>query len=108
MKITLIGDSIRQQYAPHVAELLGGNYEVWTPVSENCRFSKYTLRGLFEWAPHMKGSGIVHWNNGLWDTCDLFGDGPFASEREYVENMLRIADILQRVIRLSYSQPLLP
>ena len=94
MKITLIGDSIRQQYAPRVTELLGEDFEVWTPGGENCRFSKYTLRGLFEWAPHMKGSRIVHWNNGLWDTCDVFGDGAFSSEREYVENMLRIADLL--------------
>ena len=94
MKITLIGDSVRQQYAPRVTELLGNGFEVWTPGGENCRFSKYTLRGLFEWAPHMKGSRIVHWNNGLWDSCDVFGDGAFTSEREYVENMLRIADLL--------------
>ena len=95
MKITLIGDSIRQQYTPRVGELLGDDFEIWTPA-ENCRFSKFTLRGLFEWVPHMKGSGIVHWNNGLWDTCDLFGDGVFTPESEYIDNMLRIADILQK------------
>ena len=44
----------------------------------------------------MDGSEIVHWNNGHWDICDLFGDGPFTSEEEYVANMLRIADLLQK------------
>lgn len=96
MKATLIGDSIRQQYAPRVGELLGNSFEIWSPSGENCRFSKYTLRGLFEWAPHINGSQIVHWNNGLWDTCDLFGDGAFTPEQEYVDNILRIADILQK------------
>ena len=42
----------------------------------------------------MAGSRIVHWNNGLWDICNLFGDGLFTSEDEYVQNMLRIADLL--------------
>ncbi len=94
MKVTLLGDSIRQQYAPRVGELLGEDFEVWGP-KENCRFSKYTLRGLFEWSGSMKGSEIVHWNNGLWDICDLWGKGTFSSETEYLENMTRILDILQ-------------
>ena len=42
----------------------------------------------------MEGSRIVHWNNGLWDVCDLHGDGLFSTEEEYCANMLRIADIL--------------
>ena len=95
MKITLLGDSIRQQYAQKVADLLGDEFEVWAP-EDNCRFAKYTLRGLFDWANDMKGSEIVHWNNGHWDICRLFGDGTFTSEDEYVENMLRILDILQK------------
>ena len=94
MKITLLGDSIRRQYAPRVIELLGERFEVFLP-DENCRVAKHTLRGLFDWAGDMEGSEIVHWNNGLWDFCDLYGDGPFTSEEEYVENMLRIARLLQ-------------
>ena len=78
MKITLLGDSIRLQYQDRVAELLGGDFEVFGP-SENCRFAKYTLRGLFDWEKKMSGSRIVHWNNGLWDICNLFGDGLFSS-----------------------------
>ena len=49
---------------------------------------------MWDWKSGMAGSRIVHWNNGLWDICDLYGDGLFTSVDEYVANMLRIADIL--------------
>jgi len=91
-KITLLGDSIRLiGYGTMVPELLGEEYEVFQP-DENCRYSKYTLRGLYDWRKGMEGSRIVHWNNGLWDGCNLLGDGPFTPVDEYVTNMLRIAD----------------
>ncbi len=94
IKVTLLGDSIRMiGYGLKVPTLLGENFEVFQP-NENCRFAKHTLRGLFDWERDMSGSQIVHWNNGLWDICNLFEDGLFTSESEYVENMLRIADIL--------------
>ncbi len=93
IKVTCIGDSIRQQYTERVRELLGNEYEMFEP-NDNCRFAKYTLRGVFDWQNNMKDSRIVHWNCGLWDICNLFGDGLFTSETEYIENMLRIADIL--------------
>jgi lysophospholipase L1-like esterase len=92
-KITCIGDSIRIQYTPRVREMLGEDFEVYAPA-ENCRYSKFTLRGLYDWKADMTGSRIVHWNNGLWDVCELFDDGPFATVEEYVANMLRVADIL--------------
>lgn len=96
MKITLLGDSIRMLgYGMMVPELLGDEFEVCQP-NDNHRFSKFTLRGLFDWEELMRGSRIVHWNNGLWDVANLFGDGLFTSETEYVENMLRIADILTK------------
>ena len=95
-KISFLGDSIRLQYAPVVSEMLGEDYEFFAP-KENCRFAKYTLRGMYDWRADMEGSQIVHWNNGLWDICDIFGDGKlFSSEAEYVDTMLRIADILQK------------
>ena len=97
MKITLLGDSIRQQYCPKVQEILGDGFEIWAP-DDNCRFAKYTLRGLFDWAADMEGSEIVHWNNGLWDICDL-GDGVFTDPEEYVTNMLRIAAALQKMAK---------
>ena len=67
IKVTLLGDSIRAiGYGKMVPELLGSDFEVFQP-NDNCRFSKYTLRGLFEWDKQMEGTKIVHWNNGLWD-----------------------------------------
>ena len=94
MKITLIGDSIRMQYEKKVKELLGEDFEVFSP-KENCRFAKYTLRGLFEWSADMRESRIIHWNNGLWDTTNILGDNKlFSSEEEYIENIERIADVL--------------
>lgn len=94
IKVTLLGDSIRLiGYGTEVPALLGDGFEVFQP-KENCKFAKFTLRGLFDWEKSMAGSRIVHWNNGLWDVCNLFGDGLFSSESEYAENMLRIADIL--------------
>lgn len=71
-KVTLLGDSIRWiGYGKTVPQMLGDQFEVWQP-NDNCRFAKYTLRGLFEWQEQMSGSRIVHWNNGLWDVCDIF------------------------------------
>ena len=94
IKVTLLGDSIRAiGYGKMVPELLGSDFEVFQP-EENCRFAKYTLRGIFDWKEQMEGTNIVHWNNGLWDICNLFGDGAFSSEVEYISNILRIADIL--------------
>ena len=94
-KITLIGDSIRWiGYGTKVPELLGNEYEVFQP-DDNCRFSKYTLRGaMVEWADGIEGSEIIHWNNGLWDASDD-GYGIFSTVEEYVTNMVRIAKILK-------------
>ena len=98
-KVALLGDSIRLiGYGTKVPELLGAEYEVFQPA-ENCRFVKYTLRGVFDWREQLKDCGIIHWNNGLWDTSvNLFEDGkPFTSETEYVENMLRVATELKKL-----------
>lgn len=96
-KVTLLGDSIRQLgYGKRVAELLGGKADVFQP-EDNCRFAKYTLRMLFDYREQMQSSDVIHWNNGLWDVSDLFGDGSFSAKEEYVENMLRIADILLKI-----------
>ena len=94
MKITLLGDSIRKiGYGTRVPELLGADFEVFQPT-DNGRFSKYTLRGIWDWREAMEGSRIVHWNNGLWDICNVFGDGPFSTADEYLANMERISRIL--------------
>ena len=94
-KVVLLGDSIRQiGYGKKVPAMLGDGYEVWQPT-ENCRFAQYTLRGMWDWKEHLDGADIVHWNNGLWDVCDLFGDGPFTDKETYVATMVRVAKILQ-------------
>ena len=94
-KVVLLGDSIRLiGYGKTVESRLSGEFRVWQPL-ENCRFAKHTLRGLYDWRHELEGADIVHWNNGLWDTWDVFGDGPFSSVEEFTENMLRLARLLK-------------
>ena len=94
-KVVLLGDSIRLiGYGKPVAELLGEDYTVWQP-EDNCRFATYTLRMLFEYEEQIEGADVIHWNNGLWDVCDLFGDGPFTPLDQYCDTMVRIARILK-------------
>ena len=98
-KVTLLGDSIRLLgYGTRVPELLGEEYEVFQP-EDNCRFAKYTLRMLFDFREQIKGSDVIHWNNGLWDVVSkMFDDGKaFVSEDEYVADMLRIAGELKKL-----------
>ena len=93
-KIILLGDSIRLSYGDRVRELLGEGYTVWQP-EDNCRFASYTLRMLYDYREQLKGADLIHFNCGLWDMCDLFGDGPFTPLEVYVEQMVRIAKILK-------------
>ena len=93
-KVVLLGDSIRLiGYGSAVEAALSREFEVWQP-SENCRYAKHTLRMLFDNAKNINGADIVHWNCGLWDTCDLFGDGAFTPKNVYVEECLRVAKLL--------------
>lgn len=96
IKVTLLGDSIRLiGYGLKVPELLGDEYEVYQP-DDNCRYTKYTLRNIHtEWADAIKGSDVIHWNNGIWDVAD-YGDGVFTRKEEYVSDMLRIAEHLKK------------
>ena len=93
-KVILLGDSIRLSYGDRVRELLGEGYTVWQP-EDNCRFAAYTLRRLFDCKAQLEGADIIHFNCGLWDMCDLFGDGPFTPLEVYVEQMVRVAKILK-------------
>lgn len=94
-KVTLLGDSIRLiGYGKRAAELLAPDFEVWQP-SENCRFARYTLRGTWDWEPDMKGSEIVHWNNGLWDVFTMSDGQCFTPVDAYVETMVRTARIFK-------------
>lgn len=94
-KVILLGDSIRLLgYGTRVPALLGEDYTVWQP-EDNCRFASYTLRMLFDYRSMIEGADVIHWNNGLWDVCDLFGDGAFTPPDAYVDLLVRIAGILK-------------
>lgn len=97
-KVVLLGDSIRLfGYGTVIADYLPKDVEIFQP-EDNCRFAKYTLRLLFELGDQIKGADVIHWNNGLWDTCALFGDDiPFSPIEEFVDVMSRVADILLRL-----------
>ncbi|MBQ7411698.1 MAG: SGNH/GDSL hydrolase family protein [Clostridia bacterium] len=96
-KVVLLGDSCRLWgYGPRVPELLGDKYEVFQP-DDNCRFSKYTLRMLFDLNDSIKDADVIHWNNGHWDCTEIFDDGLFTTEEEYIENMTRIAKLLLKI-----------
>ena len=91
-KIVLIGDSVRMGYDKYVKDALTGSAEVFYP-QENCRFAEYVLRYAHEWKE--KGEwgddiDLVHWNAGLWDVLELFGDEPLSSIDYYEKTITRI------------------
>ncbi len=95
-KVILLGDSIRLMgYGSRVPELLGEEYSVWQS-DDNNRFTMYTLRNIWDWVDKFEDCDVVHWNNGLWDTQELFGEegGSFTTPEMYVELMKRIASFL--------------
>lgn len=92
-KIILIGDSIRMGYDKYVKEALAGSAEVYYPA-ENCRFAEYVLRYAHTWKSELNwpdDADLVHWNAGLWDALELFGDEPL-STLDYYENAIRRID----------------
>lgn len=94
IKVALLGDSIRLMgYGPYVSSYLGEGFDVYQSEC-NDRFAKHTFRCMYDFRNDMAGSRIIHWNNGAWDACDLFGDGAFTSEEDYVKDMTRLADLL--------------
>ncbi len=91
-RIILIGDSIRMGYDRYVKDALSGVAEVYYP-DENCRFAEYVLRYAHEWrnaSGFSEDVDLVHWNAGLWDALELFGDEPLTSLSYYGEAIARI------------------
>ena len=71
---------------------MAGTAEVYYP-DENCRFAEYVLRYAHEWKRMGEWGDdvdLVHWNAGLWDALELFGDGPLTSLDYYAEAIRRI------------------
>ena len=91
-KVVLIGDSIRMGYDKYIKDALNGTAEVFYP-SENCKFAENVLRYAHTWK--LNGNwgddvDLVHWNAGLWDVIELFGDKPLTSLDYYGEAIARI------------------
>ena len=110
-KLVLLGDSIRLiGYGTRLAELCSDEYEVWQP-DDNCRWADYTYRMLSDHAEKIAGADVIHWNNGHWDICDLFGDGSFTSVENYVKAMTRVAKRLLTItpnVIFSTTTPVTP
>ena len=89
-KVILIGDSIRMGYDKYVLESLEESAEVYYP-SENCKFAQYILRMLGGWKNKWpEDIDLVHWNAGLWDVIELYGDGPLTPIEYYAQMIKRV------------------
>lgn len=110
-KVVLLGDSIRLGgYGPLVAQGFAGEFEVWQP-DDNCRYVKYTQRGLHDWHHAINGADVIHWNNGIWDTLRIMDGDNFTPVDLYVAEMVRTAAALQRrgkVVIFATTTPILP
>ena len=95
-RVLLIGDSIRSFYREEVKNLLGEEYEVYSP-NENCRFSIYGLNSLRFWLEQFPDADIIHFNFGLWDVAILYKeDGCFTSLEQYLITMKTILRELKK------------
>jgi lysophospholipase L1-like esterase len=65
-RVVLLGDSVREGYAPFVAELLAGRATVVTPKANGGDTGKL-LANLNEWAVNEQPA-VVHFNCGIHDT----------------------------------------
>jgi len=98
-KIILFGDSIRMGYDKYVKEALAGTAEVYYP-DDNNQYAENLLRFAHEW---IEKSGfradvdLIHWNAGLWDCLELFGDEPLSTIDYYKNAIGRIYKRLRMV-----------
>ncbi|MBQ8409686.1 MAG: SGNH/GDSL hydrolase family protein [Clostridia bacterium] len=98
-KIILLGDSIRMGYDKYVKDALEGVAEVYYP-EENCKFAQYLLRFMNQWKNDGKwpaDADLVHWNAGLWDVVELFGEPPITTEGQYAEMISRTDRLIRRL-----------
>ena len=97
-KVVLLGDSIRLMgYGSYVPGFLGDGYEVWQP-EDNCRFTSYTLRMLFEYHDFIKDADVIHFNAGHWDLCRIHSDGgTFTPIDVYTREIERLGKLLLEI-----------
>ena len=95
-KVLLIGDSIRMGYDKYVRESLEETAEVYYP-DENCKFAQYILRMILRWKKQMpEDIDLVHWNAGLWDVINIYGDGPLTPSEVYPQMIKRVDKALRK------------
>jgi lysophospholipase L1-like esterase len=92
-KVVLLGDSIREGYAPIVAELLAGRAIVVTPKA-NGRDTGTLLANLDEWAIREQPA-VIHFNCGIHDTKQNKETGQYNVPPEQYEANLR--EIVKRL-----------
>lgn len=96
-KVLLLGDSIRQGYCRTVKTALDGVCEVYFP-EENGRFAEYTYRQLHVWRGELslpEDLDLIHWNVGLWDTAELYGEEPLTPLPIYCHYIEKICQRLK-------------
>ena len=79
-------------YDKYVKEALSNVADVYYP-DENCKFAVYVLRFAHEWKEKLgldDSVDLVHWNAGLWDVLELFGDEPLTTPEYYGQAIGRI------------------
>lgn len=92
-KVVLLGDSVREHYAPFVAELLAGKAVVGTPKVNGGDTGKL-LSNLNEWAVKEQPD-VVHFNSGIHDTKRDQKTGKYNVPPEKYEANLR--EIVKRL-----------
>lgn len=92
-KVVLLGDSIREGYAPFVADLLAGRATVVTPKA-NGRDTGTLLANLDAWAIQEKPD-VIHFNCGIHDTKRNHETHKYNVPPEQYEANLR--EIVQRL-----------
>jgi hypothetical protein len=98
-KIVLLGDSIRMGYDKYVKNALHGVAEVYYP-GENCQCAQHLLRFMHQWKNDMKWPAdvdLVHFNAGLWDVAEIYGEEPITLEEQYAEMIRRIDRQIRRL-----------
>ena len=92
-KVVLLGDSIREGYAPFVVELLAGRALVVTPKA-NGRDTGTLLANLDEWVVREQPA-VIHFNCGIHDTKQNKETGKYNVPPEQYEANLR--EIVKRL-----------
>ncbi len=92
-KVVLLGDSVREHYAPFVAELLAGKATVVTPKANGGDSGKL-LQNLNEWAIKEQPD-VIHFNSGIHDTKRDQKTGKYNVPPEKYEANLR--EIVKRL-----------